>query len=172
MVMVELYWCTGKAHQSSITMFVIWYYSNAEISRSSTVALAYVMESERVSLELAYDRLKHSRPAIQPNPDFMSQLTNLLCDFMSDHSLCSCDLLFKDDVLTNTVLWSLSVSLSYHLILWTAQSLIVPHIIMLWIPMALNSSQLCFPVLLNVFPLVLSLSLTEGWLVGVTLSLD
>ena len=31
--------------------------------------------------------------------DRCCQLTNLLCDFMSDHSLCSCDLLFKDDVL-------------------------------------------------------------------------
>ena len=77
-----------------------------------------------------------------------------------------------NDILSCTVLLSPSISLSYHLILWTAQSLIVPHILMLWIPMALNSSQLCFPVLLNVFPLVLSLSLTEGWLVEVTLSLD
>ena len=35
------------------------------------------------------------------NVDFgrCCQLTNLLCDFMSDHSLCACDLLFKDDVL-------------------------------------------------------------------------
>ena len=35
------------------------------------------------------------------NVDFdrCCQLTNLLCDFMSDHTLCSCDLLFKDDVL-------------------------------------------------------------------------
>ena len=40
------------------------------------MALAYVIESERVSLELAYDRLKHSRPAIQPNPGFMSQLAD------------------------------------------------------------------------------------------------
>ena len=51
-------------------------YSNAGISRSSTVALAYVIETERVSLELAYDRLKKSRPAIQPNPGFMSQLAD------------------------------------------------------------------------------------------------
>ncbi|CAI8021437.1 Deoxynucleoside triphosphate triphosphohydrolase SAMHD1, partial [Geodia barretti] len=50
--------------------------SNAGISRSSTVALAYVIETERVSLELAYDRLKKSRPAIQPNPGFMSQLAD------------------------------------------------------------------------------------------------
>ena len=51
-------------------------YSNAGISRSSTVVLAYVIETERVPLELAYDRLKQSRPAIQPNPGFMSQLAD------------------------------------------------------------------------------------------------
>ena len=35
------------------------------------------------------------------NVDFdrWCQLTNLLCDFIYDHSLCFCDLLFKDDVL-------------------------------------------------------------------------
>ena len=48
--------------------------SNAGISRSSTVALAYMIETERMPLEQAYDRLKLSRPAIQPNPGFMSQL--------------------------------------------------------------------------------------------------
>ena len=48
--------------------------SNAGISRSATVALAYVMETENISLEAAYDRLKQSRPAIQPNPGFMNQL--------------------------------------------------------------------------------------------------
>ena len=35
-----------------------------------------MIETERVSLELAYDRLKKSRPAIQPNPGFMSQLAD------------------------------------------------------------------------------------------------
>ena len=36
------------------------------------------------------------------NVDFdrCCQLTNLLCDFMSDHSLCSCDLLFDDVLFT------------------------------------------------------------------------
>ena len=49
-------------------------HSNAGISRSSTVALAYVIETERIPLEQAYDRLKASRPAVQPNPGFMEQL--------------------------------------------------------------------------------------------------
>lgn len=49
-------------------------YSNAGVSRSATVALAYMMETERISLQCAYDRLKLSRPAVQPNPGFMSQL--------------------------------------------------------------------------------------------------
>ena len=30
--------------------------------------------------------------------DQCNQITSLLCDFMSDHGLCSCDLLFRDDV--------------------------------------------------------------------------
>ena len=30
--------------------------------------------------------------------DRCNQITSLLCDFMSDHGLCSCDMLFRDDV--------------------------------------------------------------------------
>ena len=31
--------------------------------------------------------------------DRRNHVTSLLCDFMSDHDLCSCDLCFRDDVM-------------------------------------------------------------------------
>ena len=67
---------TGKAwnYLSNVHSCTFNPCSNAGVSRSSTVALAYVMETERIPLEHAYERLKLSRPAVQPNPGFMSQL--------------------------------------------------------------------------------------------------
>ena len=75
-------------------------------------------------------------------------------------------------ILISIVHWFPNVSLLYNLTLWIAQSLIVPRIIVFWIPMVHTLFLLCFLVLLNVFQLVLSLLLTEDWLVGISLSLD
>ena len=51
--------------------------SNAGISRSASIALAYVMHKERLSLEQAYDRLRLTRSKIRPNTGFMEQLTDI-----------------------------------------------------------------------------------------------
>ena len=48
--------------------------SNAGCSRSVTVALAYVIHNERISLEEALMRLRETRPAARPNDGFMKQL--------------------------------------------------------------------------------------------------
>ena len=49
-------------------------FSNAGCSRSVTVALAYVIQNERISLKEALMRLRQTRPAARPNDGFMKQL--------------------------------------------------------------------------------------------------
>ena len=49
-------------------------FSNAGCSRSVTIALAYVIEKEKISLEEALRRLKETRPSAKPNDGFMKQL--------------------------------------------------------------------------------------------------
>ena len=51
--------------------------SNAGRSRSSSVALAYVMQRERLPLARALERLRSTRPTVQPNEEFMRQLKQL-----------------------------------------------------------------------------------------------
>ena len=46
----------------------------AGISRSATICIAYLMYAGRVSLDTAHDYLKHRRPLIAPNLNFMRQL--------------------------------------------------------------------------------------------------
>ena len=52
-------------------------HSNAGCSRSSAVALAYVMSREKITLMAALQRLRKTRPCVQPNQSFMEQLTKL-----------------------------------------------------------------------------------------------
>ncbi|XP_045785714.1 dual specificity protein phosphatase 19 [Maniola jurtina] len=47
---------------------------NAGVSRTSMVAIAYLMQYERMSFNEAYDLVKTKRPAIQPNAGFRKQL--------------------------------------------------------------------------------------------------
>ena len=49
-------------------------FSNAGCSRSVTIALAYVIQNERISLKEALTRLRQTRPASRPNDGFMKQL--------------------------------------------------------------------------------------------------
>jgi len=51
--------------------------SNAGRSRSSSVALAYVMHKERLPLDRALAKLRETRPEVQPNEGFMAQLRSL-----------------------------------------------------------------------------------------------
>lgn len=47
---------------------------NAGVSRTSMVAIAYLMHYERMQYQDAYDFVKAKRPAIQPNDGFKKQL--------------------------------------------------------------------------------------------------
>lgn len=55
----------------------------AGISRSATICLAYLMHTQRVRLEEAFDFVKQRRQVISPNLAFMGQLlqfeTDVLC---------------------------------------------------------------------------------------------
>ena len=48
--------------------------SNAGCSRSVTIALAYVIQEEKISLKEALTRLRQTRPPARPNDGFMRQL--------------------------------------------------------------------------------------------------
>lgn len=47
---------------------------NAGVSRTSMVAIAYLMHYEKMQFQEAYDLVKGKRPAIQPNDGFKKQL--------------------------------------------------------------------------------------------------
>lgn len=55
----------------------------AGISRSATICLAYLMHTQRVKLDEAFDFVKRRRHVISPNLAFMGQLlqfeTDVLC---------------------------------------------------------------------------------------------
>ncbi|KAH9520257.1 dual specificity phosphatase 19 [Bulinus truncatus] len=49
---------------------------NAGISRSAAVVMAYLIKTERMTVNEAFSFLRSKRPAICPNPGFMIQLQN------------------------------------------------------------------------------------------------
>ena len=53
---------------------VVMVHCNAGISRSSTITIAYIMQSQRMNLSDAYAFVKHRRDIIAPNLDFMGEL--------------------------------------------------------------------------------------------------
>ena len=52
-------------------------FSNAGISRSTSVAVAYVMHKERIPLDKVLEKLRQTRPVVKPNETFMEQLRKL-----------------------------------------------------------------------------------------------
>ena len=62
-------------HETSITLDLsLFPCSNAGVSRSSSIALSYVMHREGTPLDEALERLRVTRPAVRPNDGFMKQL--------------------------------------------------------------------------------------------------
>ena len=53
------------------------FYSNAGRSRSSSIALAYVLHKEKISLDTALKKLRKTRPSVEPSGNFMKQLREL-----------------------------------------------------------------------------------------------
>ena len=59
------------------TSFNLFTPSNAGVSRSTSIAMAYTMHKERLPLDKALERLRQTRPSVQPNEAFMKQLRQL-----------------------------------------------------------------------------------------------
>ncbi|TSN12197.1 Dual specificity protein phosphatase 19 [Bagarius yarrelli] len=53
---------------------VVLLHCNAGVSRSASVAIAYLMAREKIPFEEAFNRVKSARPSIRPNAGFLSQL--------------------------------------------------------------------------------------------------
>ncbi|XP_062850456.1 dual specificity protein phosphatase 19b [Trichomycterus rosablanca] len=53
---------------------VVLLHCNAGVSRSASVAIAYLMTNLKMSFAEAYNQVKSARPSIQPNPGFLAQL--------------------------------------------------------------------------------------------------
>lgn len=53
---------------------VVLVHCNAGVSRSSSIAIGYLMWREELSFEDAYSQVKMARPSIHPNRGFHQQL--------------------------------------------------------------------------------------------------
>lgn len=52
----------------------VYVHCNAGVSRSASVVIAYLMKTENLSYNQAYQYLKTVRPSVNPNPGFRNQL--------------------------------------------------------------------------------------------------
>lgn len=53
---------------------VVLLHCNAGVSRSASIAIAYLMANEKIPFDDAFNRVKSVRPSVQPNAGFLVQL--------------------------------------------------------------------------------------------------
>lgn len=63
----------GVIHKENVLI-----HCNAGVSRTSMMAIAYLMQYEGIEFENAYDLVKSKRPAIRPNDGFRRQLKTMV----------------------------------------------------------------------------------------------
>jgi len=51
----------------------------AGVSRAASIVIGYLMKSEQMEFETAFNHVKAKRPSIRPNDGFMNQLQNYGC---------------------------------------------------------------------------------------------
>lgn len=67
--------CLPYVHDSVCRGENVLVHCNAGVSRTSAVAIAYLMQYRHMAFEDAYRLVKEKRPAIQPNDGFKKQLS-------------------------------------------------------------------------------------------------
>ena len=76
----EQFWSTGKRGVTFYSVYTLTCSLNPSLagrSRSVSIAIAYVMHKEGISLDIALARVKETRPQADPNHSFMTQLREL-----------------------------------------------------------------------------------------------
>lgn len=70
--------CLPFVHKAVEGRENILVHCNAGVSRTATLAIAYLMHYRNMTFEDAYNLVKEKRPAIQPNSGFKTQLMKLI----------------------------------------------------------------------------------------------